>query len=121
MGKKDFSSYICSLFCKFYHKGEKLHMACRGAQIIESLVQNDLLKIEKIPRNGKNPDLWEDRDSYLEKILCQHCEFHEKDCSFQSKNYIAGAEPCGGYILLCLLKKKGIISEEDLIQIKYEE
>ncbi|MGA1842579.1 MAG: hypothetical protein ACMUIU_18345 [bacterium] len=89
-------------------------MACRGAQVIELLIERERLDSKKLPRNGKDPYLWEHHDPDLEIAVCQNCPFFAHDCDFQSKNQLPGAEPCGGYILLCLLKENGSIIIGDL-------
>lgn len=120
MEKKDFKNYICRPFCRFFREGEKEDMACRGAQIVALLVQRGLLESENMPCEGKNPYLWKERDSCLEKTVCHDCPFYAQDCDFQSKEHVIGSEPCGGYILISLLKKNGSISEADLMQTTYE-
>lgn len=89
-------------------------MACRGAQVIELLIRRGRLDSKKLPRNGKDPCLWEQHDSDLEKNVCQNCPFFAHDCDFQSISQLPGIEPCGGYILLCLLKNNGSIIIDDL-------
>jgi hypothetical protein len=114
MGKKEFKDYICRPFCRFFREGQKEDMACRGAQVIELLMERGRLDSKKLPRNGKDPYLWEQHDSDLETTVCKNCPFFAHDCDFQSINQLPGTEPCGGYILLCLLKKNGNIIIDDL-------
>ncbi len=114
MGKREFKDYICRPFCKFFREGEKEEMACRGARVVELLVQRGGLKPGNLPRHGKDPSLWDKRDTALEKNVCQNCPFYTGGCDFQSPNQPPGSEPCGGYILLSLLKEKGNISVADL-------
>lgn len=120
MGKKEFKYYICRPFCRFFREGQKDEMACRGAQVIELLIASGRLDSKKLPRNGKDPYLWEKHDSDLETSVCQNCPFFAHDCDYQSINQLPGSEPCGGYILLCLLKKNGSIIIDDLEKTKGE-
>lgn len=114
MSKKGFKDYICRPFCKFFQEGQKEEMACRGARVVELLVQRGRIKSKNLPRNGKDPHLWEKRDSDLETNVCLYCPFYAKDCDFQSITKLPNLEPCGGYILLCLLKQQGSITVVDL-------
>ena len=95
-------------------------MACRGARIIESLLQSGRLKTENLPLTGKAPHLWEQHDTDLETTVCQNCPFFPDDCDFHSIKQLPGLEPCGGYILLRLLKQNLIITEADLDEISDE-
>jgi hypothetical protein len=113
MPKKDFKDYICRPFCKFFREGEKEEMACQGAQVIEQMVRHKRLDPALLPRNGKNPSLWKKYDPILVAHVCQHCPFQKEDCDFQSAYPPPDTEPCGGYILLSLLKEKGFISARD--------
>ncbi|MGA1843739.1 MAG: hypothetical protein ACMUIS_04160 [bacterium] len=114
MGKEGFKGYICRPFCTYFREGAKEDMACRGARVVESLLQAGVFRIDAIPINGKSPHLWAHRDEVLERTVCRSCPFRAEDCDFQSPVPPPGAEPCGGYILLSLLKEKGIITTADL-------
>ena len=114
MGKGGFKGYICRPFCTYFREGAKEDMACRGAQVVESLLQAGVFHIDHIPINGKSPHLWACRDEILEQWVCRSCPFRAEDCDFRSAIPPPGAEPCGGYILLSLLKEKGIITITDL-------
>ena len=92
-------------------------MACKGAQVIEQMVRRKRLDAALLPRNGKNPSLWKNRDTVLVAHVCQNCLFQKKDCDYQSAYPPPDTEPCGGYILLSLLKKKGFISARDLEEL----
>jgi len=114
MCKKNFKEYICRPFCKFFREGEKEEMACQGAQVIEQMVRSKRLDPALLPRNGKKPSLWKNHDPVLVAHVCQNCPFKLNDCDYQSACPPPDAEPCGGYILLGLLKEKGLISARDL-------
>ena len=113
MCKENFKEYICRPFCKFFREGEKEELACQGAQVIEQMVRRRRLDPALLPRNGKKPSLWKNQDPVLVLHVCQHCPFQEKDCDYQSACPPPDTEPCGGYILLSLLKEKGLISTHD--------
>ncbi|MGA1824285.1 MAG: hypothetical protein ACMUIP_06420 [bacterium] len=120
MGKKDFKRYICRPFCMFFREGAKEDMACRGAQVVEALVRNGQLSPDDLPSHGKDPCLWQEHDTSLERILCHGCPFYANDCDYQSKDRVSGLEPCGGYILISLLKRNGSLSEADLVRTTHE-
>ena len=115
MSKRDFKDYICRPFCRFFREGEKEEMACLGAKVLEYLVGLGRLNSEDLPRHGKDPHLWAERDGHLRRYLCTYCDFYAEDCDFQSQYPPPGSEPCGGYVLLSLLMEKGMI---DIIDLK---
>jgi len=117
MCKKDFKEFICRPFCKFFREGQKEEIACEGALVIEQMVNCKRLDPASLPRNGKNPSLWKDHDTDLVNYVCQNCPFQKEDCDYQSACPPPDTEPCGGYILLSLLKKKGFISAHDLEEL----
>lgn len=90
-------------------------MACLGAKVLEYLVGLGRLNSEDLPRHGKDPHLWAERDGHLRRYLCTYCDFYAEDCDFQSQYPPPGSEPCGGYVLLSLLMEKGMI---DIIDLK---
>jgi hypothetical protein len=114
MSKQDFKDYICRPFCMFFREGQKEEMACQGAEIIERLVRLGRLNPAALPREGKDSCSWENRDTALEVNVCKSCPFKREDCDFQSERPPPDAAPCGGYILLSLLKAIGIITSIDL-------
>jgi hypothetical protein len=113
MTKKDFKDYICRPFCLFYKEGEKEEMACRGAQVVEFLVNHKIIDPGKIIFT-KNPQIWENQSAKLIKHICMRCSFQDKDCDFQSSEPSVDIEPCGGFILLACLMDNNIIDESVL-------
>ena len=91
-------------------------MACQGAEVIVDLVGQGLLDPEDWSHLEK-PDREWIADPMLDRYLCHHCSFRLEDCDFQSDPPPPDAEPCGGYILLTLLKEQGLFtppeSEDD--------
>jgi len=120
MGKRDFTDYICHPFCIFFRKGVKEDLACQAAEVVEQLIKLGRLDREQLPRQRKNLSGWEKHDPILDDRVCHHCTFKTKDCEFQSKNPSLAVDPCGGYILLTLLKRDGIITPADLEEIAAE-
>jgi hypothetical protein len=116
MAKKEIKDYICRPFCTFYREGEKEELICHGARKIENLLDNGVLDIGELAcdRNGFSfPAV---RDAVLEAAVCRKCDFRKEDCDFQSEQGPVGAEPCGGYILLCLLIANRVISIYELTE-----
>lgn len=92
-------------------------MACQGAQVVQQLVSQGRLNPEVLTQHQKHPSLWEKRDPTLDANLCRHCSYRVKDCDFTSVNPPPDCEPCGGYILVSLLKENGVITSEDLEEV----
>lgn len=78
------------------------------------MVRSGLFDPSKLSHDGKHSSLWEIHDAELEANVCLYCEFRAEDCDFQAENPPPSSEPCGGYILLKLLKERGIITVSDL-------
>ena len=120
MGKEDFKIYICQPFCMFFREGQKEDLTCQGARVIVQLIECGRLNPNRLPRNSKNTDLWKQPDLILDTNVCRRCSFKKEDCDFKSNDPPPDSEPCGGYILLRLLREKGIISSLDLEELAFE-
>lgn len=115
MLKAAFESYLCRPFCSYFRAGDKEEMACQGALVLAELVQRGRLAPEEFPASGeKERHLWQVEDKALERVLCRPCPFAVDGCDFHSPLRSAATEPCGGYLLLQLLKERGAISRADL-------
>ena len=114
VNKHQFKDYICRPFCMFFREGQKEAMACQGAQVIYRWVSRGRLNPEVLTRYRKHPRLWEKRDAALAANICKYCPFRVEDCDFTSVSPPPDCEPCGGYILISLLKENGMITSEDL-------
>ena len=113
--KAAFASYLCRPFCSFFRAGEKEEMACQGARVLAALVQSGRLAPEQFPGSAaKERRRWLEEDKALERILCLPCPFADDGCDFHSTLRSAATEPCGGYLLLQLLKESGTINDADL-------
>lgn len=115
MLKAAFESYLCRPFCSFFRAGEKEEMACQGALVLAALVQHGRLAPEAFPPAAeKTHRRWQEEDQELERVLCRPCPFAIDGCDFHSPLRSAATEPCGGYLLLQLLKDSGTISCAEL-------
>lgn len=115
MSKILLQSYLCHPFCSYFRAGAKEEMACQGALVLAELVQRGRLSPEDLPgHEEKEPRLWQGEDKALERVLCLPCPFAEDGCDFHSVLRSAETEPCGGYLLLRLLKERGAITCADL-------
>ena len=119
MGKKEFRDYVCRPFCMFFKTGSKEYLACQAALVIERLVERGQLNPDTLPKQ-KGPHLWEKRDPFLERVICETCSFMSDDCDYQSSTPPPGAEPCGGYLLLAFLKQKMLVNTADLMTLSEE-
>jgi hypothetical protein len=115
MVKAAFANYLCRPFCSFFRAGSKEEMACQGALVLTALVQGGRLAPEQLPApEAKERRLWQKADKALERVLCLPCPFAVDGCDFHSPLRSAETEPCGGYLLLQLLKESGSINDADL-------
>lgn len=115
MSKVAVENYLCRPFCAFFRAGVKEEMACQGALVLAELVQRGRLTPEQFPAPAaRERRLWRKEDRALERVLCLPCPFAADDCDFHSSLRSAATQPCGGYLLLQLLKEAGTISCADL-------
>lgn len=104
----------------FFVEGQKEAMACQGARVVQRWVSQGRLDPELLTRHQKRPRLWEKRDDTLDASICKHCCYRVKDCDFTSISRHAHCEPCGGYIVVSLLKENGVITSKDLEEVALE-
>ena len=115
MAKRDFQEHICRPFCSFFRAGEKEELACRGALVVERLVVGGMIDPAVLPGSEwKRSDLWQVNDPLLGKMVCGRCPFRDGECDYRAAERPADAEPCGGYILLRVLRKTGAVSADAL-------
>jgi hypothetical protein len=115
MAKHEFKDFICRPFCCFFRPGEKEELACQGALVAERLVACGLLDPSFLPGGEKKTaSVWQASDMLLEARVCGPCPFRDGGCDFRAPVRPADAEPCGGYILLRILRDTGVITAEDL-------
>ncbi len=118
MSKRDFQDYICRPFCSFFRPGEKEELACQGALAVERLAARGVIDPGVLPgREWKREDLWRTADPLLEGMVCGRCPFRDEGCDFRSAGRPDDAEPCGGYILLRILRKSGTLSTAPLKEV----
>ncbi|PKN12464.1 MAG: hypothetical protein CVU69_06680 [Deltaproteobacteria bacterium HGW-Deltaproteobacteria-4] len=104
-------SYLCHPFCSFFRAGVKEEMACQGALVLAELVLRGCLVPATLPSPGeKARRRWQKEDLELERLLCRPCPFAVDGCDFHSDRRSAETEPCGGYLLLQLLRERGRLS-----------
>jgi hypothetical protein len=118
MSKTDFKDYVCRPYCMFFKEGRKEEMACRGAELIEKMVLQQLIDPKTLPRFEKNSRLWQNYKKILGKYICTACPFRNEDCDFMSEApqiaAVESIEPCGGFILLALLFENDFIDMNSL-------
>lgn len=90
-------------------------MACGGALAVINLIKRGILNINDIPSGEKDPALWNDDD--IKTTVCAGCDFKTDDCDFESDNPPTNCEPCGGFILLSILRRKGLIDADIIREI----
>ncbi|MFO7972732.1 MAG: hypothetical protein R6U40_13420 [Desulfobacterales bacterium] len=114
MTKKDFKDYICLPFCMFYKDGQKEEMACQGALVIESLINQGRMFPEQLYLIVKDLQLCLKHKDTLTRYMCRRCPFMKEDCDFQSTAPSHDLEPCGGYIVLAGLIENRVIEPRDM-------
>ena len=114
MTKKEFKDYICRPFCMFYKDGQKEGMACQGALVVESLVNQRLISKEQVYLSIKDYQLCLKHKDTLTRYVCRQCPFMKEDCDFQSTSPSDDLEPCGGYMVLAGLIENRVIDPRDL-------
>lgn len=115
MAKTDFQQYVCQPFCAFFKPGEKEELACQGALVVERLAASGRFDPSMIPAQRKRPELWSRPDPALTKAVCDRCSFRIDGCDFRAA--IAGAEPCGGYLLLRIMQVDGWLGGDDPAEV----
>lgn len=118
MAKRDFQEYICRPFCSFFRDGEKEELACRGALVVERLAASGVIDPSVLPGGDRKwPGISQENDALLEEMVCGRCPFRAADCDYRAPERPAYAEPCGGYILLRILRETAVISTVDLTEV----
>ena len=117
MAKRDFQEYICRPFCCFFRAGKKEELACRGALVVERLAACGVIDPSLLPGGDrKRPGIFQKDDGLLEEMVCGRCPFRAEDCDYRAPVRPPYAEPCGGYILLRILRETAVISAVDLTE-----
>ena len=114
MSKGNFQDYICRPYCLFFKEGVKEDLSCRGAQIMERLVDSKRVDLTKMPPLEKDTRIWSKYRTSLGVYVCNPCPFFAADCDFQSPEPPEDTEPCGGFILLAHLYEHKLIAACDL-------
>ncbi len=99
---KDFlyTELICKRFCSFY-KGGKEELQCQTYRYLRKNVPKNLL--QDLPED-LTPDF--SLDGWIREEICSHCDFIIDGCDYRDGN---PSPPCGGYVVVEFLKKKGLI------------
>ncbi|MDP3988277.1 MAG: hypothetical protein Q8P80_03990, partial [Candidatus Levybacteria bacterium] len=92
----------------------KEDMSCRGAHIMERLVDSKCIDLTKMPPLQKDIRLWSTYRTSLGSYICRPCPFFAADCDFQAAEPPDDMEPCGGFILLAHLYDHKMINTCDL-------
>ena len=106
---------LCRAHCRFFREGAKEELSCQGYDFFRDRVKLERLRrwIKQVPPAG--PGSTEHR-ARAERILCDRCDFQAEDCDYQADPPVAGAVPCGGYILFCHLLAAGAEGWEELVR-----
>jgi hypothetical protein len=114
MSKDNYQAYICRPYCMFFTEGEKEDLSCRGAQIVERLVDSKRIDMMNIRPGKKETRLWKTYRTSLGSYICRPCPFFAADCDFQATEPPDETEPCGGFMLLAHLYDHKMINTGDL-------
>ncbi|OGL41871.1 MAG: hypothetical protein A3C43_08025 [Candidatus Schekmanbacteria bacterium RIFCSPHIGHO2_02_FULL_38_11] len=105
---------ICELHCRFYKKGKKEESACRGFEIMKSLLDNKMFQDKTEGLRVQVKEITFRSDDILKEIICKKCDFFIDGCDFRDPDCNYDASPCGGFILLSYLFEKGVVSKEGI-------
>ena len=89
-------------------------MACQGALVVESLVNQRLISKEQVYLSIKDYQLCLKHKDTLTRYVCGQCPFMKEDCDFQSTSPSDDLEPCGGYMVLAGLIENRFVEPRDL-------
>jgi hypothetical protein len=114
MPKDNCQAYICRPYCMFFKEGEKEDLFCRGAEVVERLVNSMRIDISNMPPLQKETRLWKTYRASLGSYICRPCPFFAADCDFQAAEPPDDMEPCGGFMLLAHLYNHKMLNTGDL-------
>jgi len=100
---------LCLPYCHYYKPGRNEELLCRGAVVIQRLIESgwDLLSIEEKPGQDAGLEVQE----LITGLVCGACGFREQDCDFAQDRT---ARPCGGFELISRLHRAGVVAREDI-------
>ncbi len=90
---------ICSRHCVFYKEGKEV-LLCGT---VRYLLSRYTLEVIEALQTAEGPDHTE--DEWIKKEICEQCEFFPEECGFRMG---LDSPPCGGYLLVEVLRKKGL-------------
>ena len=98
---------LCLPYCHYYKPGRNEELLCRGAVVIERLIESgrDLSLEETGQETGREVQ------ELVTRLVCGACGFREQDCDFAQDRT---ARPCGGFELVSGLLIAGVIAIEDI-------
>ena len=101
---------LCVPYCRYYKRDKNEDLLCRGAAIVERLMQSGRSMFPASKEKDLHPV-----NPAAERIVANHvctgCDFRENDCDFARDGT---SQPCGGFALLCVLIEQGLIRIEDI-------
>jgi hypothetical protein len=117
MPKNELQHYLCLPFCSFYKPGSKETLLCRGAWLVEQLIQEQRLDPADFQGLERDVPMSPGSERDLEVLVCENCPFRKDDCDFQSIPPPPDVSPCGGLLLLKQLVVKRKITIKDLASV----
>jgi hypothetical protein len=97
---------VCERFCSYYKPDKSGESACLGFLVIQNIAEKGS-RIRIPPPEKVQPGAAADRK------LCEYCGYQAEDCDFAAG--IAGAPPCGGFIVIGLLLQQGIVTTAEVM------
>ena len=103
MKEDEYTAIICKGFCRFYREGKE-EMQCGTYVFLRDRFPSRALSaiVEGAP---PEPDL--SMDAFVLEEVCGRCEFRTDGCDFREG---LDSPPCGGYVIVEYLAKRGIIT-----------
>jgi len=97
--EEGYTGRICHAQCVFYREGKEEFLCGTYRFLVKHFSPEDLTGLpEKM-----EPDFSE--DDWIMKNICKHCEFLVDGCDYREGNT---SPPCGGYVVVEFLRKKGL-------------
>jgi len=107
---------VCEALCDYY-RGESDEEGCGGLAAVRTGLQRAILRPSHLELLvGRKPVPPRRLPDLINKLCCD-CSYKADDCDFMSEDPAKDATPCGGYRLLFVLMRSGVLKPDKLSAI----